>query len=95
MRNKSQYKKNIVNLCILYLKYRNSYNLGFQKYSYFKNLMKYITNVNNNLFIRRVFDELNKMLLFDRKLVLGSVRYRFNPHKKIEDPNKKIILSFN
>ena len=76
MRNKSETKKQNVKLIILYLKYRNSYNAGFQKYQYFKSLMRYITDINDNTFIRRLFDEM--------MLIIGSVRYRFNPYHKTE-----------
>jgi len=95
MRNKSIYKKNIIQLVTLYLRYRNSYNIGFQKYSYFKNLMKYITKNESNIFLRRIFEHLTTHDIIEKKIILGSVRYRFNPNNKIDDPNKKIIISFN
>lgn len=93
MRNKSETKKHNVKLIILYLKYRNSYNAGFQKYQYFKSLMRYITDINDNTFIRRLFDELMLAGHMERKLVVGSVRYRFNPyHRTDEIP---ISINFN
>ena len=84
MRNKSETKKQNVKLIILYLKYRNSYNAGFQKYQYFKSLMRYITDINDNTFIRRLFDEMMLNGVLERKLIIGSVRYRFNPYHKTE-----------
>ena len=84
MRNKSETKKQNVKLIILYLKYRNSYNAGFQKYQYFKSLMRYITDINDNTFIRRLFDEMMLNGVMERKLIIGSVRYRFNPYHKTE-----------
>ena len=84
MRNKSETKKQNVKLIILYLKYRNSYNVGFQKYQYFKSLMRYVTDINDNTFIRRLFDELMLSDVMEKKLIIGSVRYRFNPYHKTE-----------
>tara|TARA_R110002012_G_scaffold197617_3_gene366226 strand:+ start:98 stop:379 length:282 start_codon:yes stop_codon:yes gene_type:complete len=84
MRNKSETKKQNVKLIILYLKYRNSYNAGFQKYQYFKSLMRYITDINDNTFIRRLFDEMMLNGVMERKLIIGSVRYRFNPYHKTD-----------
>ena len=94
MRNKCAVKKTIVDLIILYFKYRNCYNSGFQKYSYFRNLMRYITDINDAIFLRRIFEDLINKKLIEKKLVIGSVRYRFNPCKKYEDPNRPIVINF-
>ena len=94
MRNRNEFKKNIVDLIILYFKYRNCYNIGFQKYSYFKNLMRYITDITDKLYLRRAFEELINKGLIEKKLVMGSVRYRFNPTQKRDDPNLPIIVHF-
>ena len=94
MRNKCAVKKTIVDLIILYFKYRNCYNNGFQKYSYFRNLMRYITDINDAIFLRRIFEDLINKKLIEKKLVIGSVRYRFNPSKKYDDPNRPIVINF-
>ena len=93
MRTKCNMKQKYVDLSILYLKYRNSYNTGFQKYQYYKSLIRYITDIEHNVLIRRLFDELLLTNLMEKKYIHGSVRYRFNPyHKTDEIP---IILNFD
>ena len=93
MRSKCNMKQKYVDLSILYLKYRNSYNTGFQKYQHFKSLIRYITDIEHNVLIRRLFDELLLTNLMEKKKVHGSVRYRFNPYHKT-DPIP-IILNFD
>ena len=46
--------------------------------------MRYITDINDNTFIRRLFDEMMLNGVLERKLIIGSVRYRFNPYHKTE-----------
>ena len=41
MRSKCHMKQKYVDLSILYLKYRNSYCTGFQKYQYYKSMIRY------------------------------------------------------
>tara|TARA_R110000796_G_scaffold120917_1_gene235055 strand:+ start:714 stop:1001 length:288 start_codon:yes stop_codon:yes gene_type:complete len=95
MRNKSQYKNNIIDLVILYFKYRNCYNQGFQKYYYFKNLIKHITNLDDLTFIRRIFEELLLKKIIEKKIICSSVRYRFNPYRKESINSPPYILTFN
>ena len=94
MRNRSEYKKTIIDLIILYFKYRKCYNTGFQKYMYFKSLMRYVTEINDWVYLRRIFEELINRELIEKKFIMGSVRYRFNPNKKYDDPNRPIVLHF-
>ena len=56
--------------------------------------MKYITKVDNNLFIRRIFEHLTTHEIIEKKIVLGSVRYRFNPNNKKDEANNKIVIVF-
>ena len=93
MRSKCHMKQKYVDLSILYLKYRNSYNTGFQKYQYYKSMIRYITDIEHNVLIRRIFDELLLKDLMEKKYVHGSVRYRFNPYHKKE--KQRIILNFD
>lgn len=93
MRSKCHMKQKYVDLSILYLKYRNSYNNGFQKYQYYKSMIRYITDIEHNVLIRRIFDELLLKDLIEKKYVHGSVRYRFNPYHKKE--KQRIILNFD
>ena len=93
MRSKCNMKQKYVDLSILYLKYRNSYNTGFQKYQYYKSMIRYVTDIEHNVLIRRIFDELLLKDLMEKKKVHGSVRYRFNPYHKKE--KQRIILNFD
>lgn len=94
MRHRSDYKKNITDLIILYFRYRKCYNIGFQKYLYFKSLMRYVTEIDNYVYLRRLFEELINRELIEKKFIMGSVRYRFNPNKKYDIPNQPIVLHF-
>tara|TARA_R110000823_G_scaffold15050_3_gene49240 strand:+ start:40 stop:303 length:264 start_codon:yes stop_codon:yes gene_type:complete len=86
-------KQKYVDLSILYLKYRNSYNTGFQKYQYYKSMIRYVTDIEHNVLIRRIFDELLLTNLMEKKYVHDSVRYRFNPYHKKE--KQRIFLNFD
>ena len=55
--------------------------------------MRYVTDINDNTFIRRLFDELMLAGLMERKLVVGSVRYRFNPYHRTDE--MPISINFN
>ena len=44
-----------VEIVILYLRYRNSFNYGHQKFIVWRNLIKYITGINENKNIRKIF----------------------------------------
>ena len=93
MRSKCNMKQKYVDLSILYLKYRNSYNTGFQKYQYYKSMIRYVTDIEHNVLIRRIFDELLLKDLMEKKYVHDSVRYRFNPYHKKE--KQRIFLNFD
>lgn len=73
-------KNNYIELVILYFKYRNTYNLGYQRYSVYRNLIRFITDNNDLKFCRTIFSELQKRKLFQKKIVIKSIYYRFNAY---------------
>ena len=87
------YRKNYLELVFLYLKFRNFFNFGFQKYAVFKKIIVYITEISNSSFIRYIFTELLEEGYIEKKIILGSLHYRFNPYKK-NDPEISSIIAF-
>lgn len=73
-----------VELCNMYMKYRNSYKHGFMKYDYFKNVIRYITGLKDPERIRGIFQRLCEEELIERielwKRGKRSLRYRHNPY---------------
>jgi len=92
--NKSDAKKSTIKLINLYFKYRNCYNSGFQKYSYFKNLMVYVTDIKDTAFLRRIFENLISTHIIEKKLIQKSIRYRYNPTARRDKLNQPIIIYF-
>ena len=79
---KMKIEEEILKLCILYFELRNSFNLEYQKYSLFKNMIRYITNISDPKGIRKIFQK-----LLDRKFFIKMKRkkgtlYHFNPYDK-------------
>ena len=44
-----------IELVTLYLRYRNSFNYGFQKFIVWRNMIKFITGINEPKLIRKLF----------------------------------------
>jgi len=75
----------IINLSILFFNYRNAYNLGFQRYSIFRNMIRYING--NNLTdkqVRIVFQTLLSNKYIEKNKKFGTIYYRWNYYNKIE-----------
>ena len=75
---KMKIEEEILKLCILYFELRNTFNLEYQKYSLFKNMIRYITNISDPKGIRKIFQK-----LLDRKFFI----------KKKERKERYIILT--
>ena len=75
-------KKEYVELSFLYFRFRNLFDYGFQRYSFFKNLIAFICNINDYCLIRRVFEELIKRNVFNEKKQRNKIYYLFNPYNK-------------
>jgi len=69
-----------IELILLYLKYRNIHNIGYQQYKIFKNLMLYITGLPDRSYIRNLFEILLARNIFQLKYIHKSRFYIFNPY---------------
>jgi len=89
-------KNDLIEITFLYFSYRNLYYSGFQRYSFFRNLIVYTTGLNNYSSIRSVFNNLLNDGLFDVKKENKKIFYRFNPKQKKEpvNDNKPYIMFF-
>ena len=88
-KKEQEIKNNYLELVILYFKYRNAYHLGYQKYSVFRNMIRFVADNTDPSFCRAIFTELQTANLFEKKMKLKSITYRFNPYpnkERIEEP---------
>jgi len=78
-----------VELSFLYFRFRNLFNFGFQRYSFYKNLIGYICNISDYAMIRRIFEELFKRNVFNEKKQGNKIYYLFNPYNEpvVETPD--------
>ncbi len=81
-------------LVLLYFQYRNIYKIGFCKYSIFKNLIRYYTNINDYKRIRTIFQNLVNKGVFDTEKQLNGYCYRFNPQKIKDKKQEYFIINF-
>ena len=83
---------NSVEIVKLYLTYKNSFNYGYQKYIVWRNMIKYITGINDPKIIRKIFYHLLNKNQFYKHKKIRSIYYIFNPsNKKIKIINKVIF----
>jgi len=67
-------------ICDTYFQYRNIGRFGFVKYSIIKALIKYITNITDDRKLRRVFDKLVVLGIFETlRPQKHQVLYLYNP----------------
>ena len=92
---KKTIKEEYLELVILYLMYRNAYNFKFQRYSFFKNLIRYITKLESQNSIRNLFAAMLDDEIFQKKEIAGRSYYRFNPYKKEDIIPDKIIITWD
>lgn len=79
-----------------YFQYRNIGNFGFVKYSIFKNLIKYITNISDDRKIRRIFDKMIALGQFDKlRLKKHSILYLYNPKCRNFSYNLNGLVTFH
>ena len=88
-------KNKNIELVTLYFKYRRVFDIGYQSYKVFKNLIMYITNIKNQIKIRNIFEIMLLRKLFNVKMVGKSRFYIFNPHDKKIINYSKYIIDFN
>ena len=77
---------NAVEIVNLYLKYRNSFNYGHQKFIIWRNLIKFITGISDTKIIRKIFYHLLNKKQFHKYKKINSTYYIYNP------TNKKLII---
>ena len=87
-------KKEYVELSFLYFRFRNLFNSGFQRYSFYKNLIGYICNISDYAMIRRIFEELLKRNVFDEKTNSNKIYYLFNPYNQPVDETPDITVDW-
>jgi len=73
-------KEQNIELIILYFRYRNIFNMGFQSYKVFKNMIVYITNIQRRTYIRNLFETMLSREIFTVKYINKSRFYIFNPY---------------
>lgn len=87
-------EEEILKLCILYLELRNTFNLEYQKYSLFKNMIRFITNISEASQIRRIFQKLVDRKFFIKRKRGKETSYHFNPYNK-PLPKKDLTITFD
>ena len=90
----SNVDEEVIKLSVLYFELRNTFNLEYQKYSYFKNMIRFITNIYDPTYIRKIFQKLLNRKFF-KKIKRGrETLYHFNPNDR-ELPLYNHIISFD
>ncbi len=77
--------KENIELVNTYMKFRNCYNQGFQKYYYFKRIISYTTDITDGTQIRTIFQKMLDEEYIERSDIPISknktvLRYRHNPY---------------
>ncbi len=72
-------RKDLLKLNILYFDYRNTFNFGYMKYNFFKNMIRYISNLADNIEIRYIFQKLYQRKYFKKKKDGNRTLYIYNP----------------
>ena len=87
-------EEDYIKLCFLYMEYRNTFNLEFQKYSHFKHMIKFITGITDQKIIRHIFQKLLNRKIFHKKKIGKQTKYHFNPYNK-DIPKRDLIIHFD
>lgn len=86
--NKETYRR----LCLTYFKSRNLYNMGFVRYSIIKNLIRYITGIDDTNIIRYIFQSLYNEGSFKSQKIFNRIHYQFNPHDKVNNCDRGLMI---
>lgn len=87
--------EDVIDEIVTYLKHRSCFTCGFQKYNYFKSLIKYKLIESDKSYIRYLFEQLIKFEIIEKRKINCHMRYRFNPDKIEDIIIKPIILNFS
>ena len=83
--------QDLVKLNILYFQFRNTWSVGYQRYSHFRNTIRYVSNIYDYKTIRRIFQAMINKGCF-KKITEGKVtKYWFNPYDKPLPVRKNIV----
>ena len=83
----------LINISIVYLQFRNSFNFGNQKFNVWKNIISYITGITELKILRIIFYKLLNKKMFQKIKIGKSTYYRYNPNDRI--PNRSLTVSFD
>ena len=87
-------EEDYIKLVFLYLEYRNTFNIHYQKYGHFKFMIKWITNINDATCIRWIFQKCLNRKYFIKKKEGKRTLYHFNPYNKTF-PKKCLTITFD
>ena len=73
-------KNKNIELIMLYFKYRNIFDIGYQPYKVFKNIIIFVTGITTKTYIKNLFETLLAREVFHLKYRYGSRFYIFNPY---------------
>jgi len=94
MRRNTEEGEDYIKLVFLYMEYRNTFNLHFQRYGHFKQMIRYITNITEPAWIRWIFQKLLNRKYFIKKKSGKMTLYHFNPYNKTY-PKRPLIITFD
>lgn len=94
MRN-SNIDEEYLKLSILYFELRNTFNMGYQKYSFFKNMIRFITNIYDPSYIRKLFQRLLDRGVFKKMKRRKETLYHFNPNDRTLPPYTNYLVTFD
>ena len=83
----------LINISIVYLQFRNSFNFGNQKFNVWKNIISYITGITELKVLRIIFYKLLNKKMFQKIKIGKSTYYRYNPNRRV--PNRSLTVSFD
>ena len=82
MRKNTEEEEDYIKLVFLYMEYRNTFNLHFQRYGHFKQMIRWITNITDPPSIRWIFQKLLNRKYFIKRKLGKMTMYWFNPTNK-------------
>ena len=83
-----------VETSLIYLSYRNSFDIGWVSYKVYKKRIHFILNNSDYLYIRNIFQFLVENNKVEKKKFNKSIFYRFNPLKR-RDTEKGLTVFFD
>lgn len=89
-----QIEEDYIKLSFLYMEYRNTFNLEYQRYGHFKHMIKFITGITDQKAIRHIFQKLLNKNIFIKQKVGKQTKYHFNPYNK-PLPKRDLVIHFD